>query len=74
MCLWVQRQRSVEDQTPEATHDDNGRVQTIDVSPSNTIADKLFRFPAVHSEEVGTRVIGPQRIEEFFEDGMETVA
>jgi len=47
-----------------------GRVQVL-IILSGVIPVKFFRFSAVHGEEVGARVIGPQRVEEFFEGGME---
>jgi len=47
-----------------------GRVQIL-VILSGVIPVKFFRFSAVHGEEVGARVIGPQRVEEFFEGRME---
>jgi len=53
------------------THEDEGRVQVF-VILFRVVPVKLSRFPAIHSEEVGTRVIGSQRVEEFFEGGMET--
>jgi len=52
------------------THEDEGRVQILVVFP-RVIPVKLSRFSAVHGEEVGPRVVDPQRIEEFFEGGME---
>ena len=42
----------------DTTHRYEGGVQDIDVSPPNTIAVKLFKFPAVHGEEAGAWVIG----------------
>jgi hypothetical protein len=51
-------------------HEDKGSVQVLVVLP-RIIPVKLSRFPAVHGEKVGPQVIGPQRIEEFFEGGLE---
>ena len=53
----------------DATHEDNGGVQDT-VAALYIIAVKLFRFA---EEEVGARVIGLQRNEEFFEDRPEAV-
>jgi len=55
-----------------ATDEDKGCVQVL-VVLFRVIAIKLSGFSAVYSEEVGARVIGPQRVEELFESGMEAV-
>ena len=54
------------------THEDKRSVQVLVVF-SRIIPVKLSRFPAVHCIEVGSRVVGSQRIEEFFEGGMQAV-
>ena len=51
-------------------HEDEGCVQVLVVF-LRVIPVKFCRFPAVYSEEVGSQVIGSQRIEEFFESRME---
>jgi hypothetical protein len=51
-------------------HEDEGGVQVLVVLPG-IISVKLFGFFAVYGEEVGTRIVGPQRVEEFLEGGME---
>ena len=53
------------------TYENEGRVQVLVVLPS-VVSVELFRFPPIHGKKVGPRVIGPQRIEEFFKGGMET--
>ena len=53
------------------THEDEGRIQVL-VVLFHVISVILSRFPAVHGEEVGPRVIGPERIEKFPKGGMET--
>jgi len=50
------------------THEYEGCVQVFVVF-FRIIPVKLSGFPAVHGEEVGPRVISPERIEEFFEGG-----
>jgi len=52
------------------THENEGCVQVL-VILSGVIPVEFFRFFAVHGEEVGTRVVGPQRVEEFLEGGVE---
>ena len=54
----------------QTTHEYEGRVQVL-VVLLRIIAVKFSRFLAVHGEEVSSRVIGPERIEKFFEGGME---
>jgi len=46
------------------THEGEGRVQVFIVFP-RVIPAKLVRFPTAHGVEVGPRVVGSQRIEEF---------
>ena len=53
------------------TDEDKKCVQVV-ILPRVTPV-KLSRFPTVHGKEVGARVIGPQRIEEFFEGRVETM-
>ena len=52
------------------THEDEGCVQIL-VVLFRVIPVKFCRFPTVYGEEVGPQVIGPQRVEELFEGGME---
>ena len=52
------------------TDEDKGRIQVL-VILFRVISIKLSRFPAVDCEEVCPGVIGPQRVEEFLEGGME---
>jgi hypothetical protein len=52
------------------TYEDEGRVQVLVILP-RIILVKLFRFPSINGEEVGPRVASPERVEEFFEGGME---
>jgi len=54
----------------QRTDEDEGRVQVL-VVLFRIISIKFSRFPAIHREEVGPGVIGPQRVEELFESGME---
>ena len=54
----------------ETTDEDEGCVQVL-VVLFRVISVKLSGFPAVYREKVGPRVISPQRVEEFFEGGME---
>ena len=54
----------------QATHKDEGRVQVL-VILFRVVSVKFCGFLAIHSEEVGPRVTSPERIGEFFEDGME---
>ena len=56
----------------DATHEDKGYAQVI-VVLLDIFTVKLPGFPAVRSEEVGVRVIGPQWIEELFEGRLEAV-
>ena len=56
----------------DATYEDKGGVQAIVALLSIGMVE-LSRFPAVYSEEVGARVIGPQWIEEFFKGRLEAV-
>jgi len=53
-----------------ATDENERRVQVL-VILSGIVPVNFSRFSAVHGEEVGTRVVGPQRIEEFLEGGVE---
>jgi len=55
------------------TDEEKGRVQIL-VVLFRVIAVKLSGFSAVYSEEVGPRVIGPQRVKELFESGTEAVS
>ena len=55
----------------QTTHEDKRRVQVL-ILP-RIISVKLFRFLAVHSEEVDTRVIGSPWVEEFLEGRMQVV-
>jgi len=50
------------------THENEGRVQVL-ITLFHVIPVKISRFPAVHSEEVGARVLGPPRVEELLEGG-----
>jgi len=52
------------------TDENEGCVQVL-VILSGVISVEFFGFSAVHGEEVGAWVIGPQRVEEFLEGGME---
>jgi len=54
----------------QTTDEDEGRVQVL-VVLFRVISIELSGFPAVHCEEVCPGVIGPQRVEEFFEGGMQ---
>ena len=54
----------------QMTDEDEGRVQVL-VIFFRIIPVKFSGFPTIHGEEVGPRVISPERIEEFFEGGME---
>jgi hypothetical protein len=54
----------------QTTDEDEGRVQVL-VALFRVISVKLSRFFAVHGEEVGSGIVGPQRFEEFLEGGME---
>jgi len=56
------------DYRKEATDEDKGRVQIL-VVLFGVIAVKLPGLSAVYSEEVGPRVICPQRVKELFEGG-----
>ena len=58
---------------PDATHEDKRCVQ-VPVVLLGIFTVKLSGFPAVYGEEVGTRVIGPEWIEEFFEDRLKATA
>ena len=53
------------------TTDENERCVQVLVVLSGVIPVEFFRFSAVHGEEVGTRVVSPQWVEEFFEGGLE---
>jgi len=53
------------------TTDENERCVQVLVILSGVIPVEFFRFFAVHGEEVGARVIGSQRVEEFLEGGLE---
>jgi len=52
------------------THKDEGRVQVLIVLPG-VVSVKLFRFPAVCGEEVGSGVVDPEGFNELLEGGME---
>ena len=56
----------------QTTYEDKGSIQVFVVLP-RAIPIKSFGFRSVYGEKVGSRVIDPQRIEEFFESGVETV-
>jgi hypothetical protein len=51
-------------------HEDEGGVQVFVVLPC-IVSVELFGFSAVYGEEVGAGIVGPQRVEEFLEGGME---
>ena len=55
-----------------ATHKDEGRVQVL-VTLFRIASVKLIGLLAVDGKEVCAGVVGPQRIEELFENELETV-
>ena len=55
------------------THEDKRRVQIFVVFLC-IITVKAFGLLAIDCEEVGSGVVGPWRLEEFFEGGLETVS
>ena len=55
------------------THEDERRVQIFVVFLC-IITVKVFGLFAIDCEEVGSGVLGPWRLEEFFEGGLETVS
>jgi len=52
------------------THKDEGRVQVLIVLPG-IVPVKFFRFFAVCSEEVVSRIVGPEGFKELLEGEME---
>jgi len=52
------------------THEDEGGVQIL-VVLFGIISVELFGFHAVHGEEVGSGIVGPEGFKEFLESGME---
>jgi len=60
------------DYRKKTTDEDKGCVQVL-VVLFGVIAVKFSGFSAVYNEEVGPRVIGPQRVKELFEDGTDAV-
>jgi hypothetical protein len=56
----------------KTTHEDEGCVQVLVVFV-RIVPVKFSRFPPVHSEKVSLGIVGPQRLEELFEGGMEAV-
>ena len=52
--------------------EDEGGVQVLVVLPG-VISVELFRFSAVHSEEVGSGIVGPEGFNELLEGGVEAV-
>jgi len=50
---------------------ENERCVQVLVILSGVAPVEFFRFSMVHGEEVGTRVVGSQWIEEFLENGVE---
>ena len=55
----------------QVAHKDEGCIQVLIVFLC-VISVKFSRLLAIHCKKVGPRVIGLERIEEFFESGMET--
>ena len=53
----------------ETTDEDKGRVQIL-VVLFRAITIELSRFSTVHGEEVGSGIIGPQRLEVLSEGGV----
>ena len=51
-------------------HKNEGCVQVLVVLP-RIISVKLLGFSAVYCEEVGSGVIGPERLKKLFEGGMD---